>query len=253
CKYHKDMLPHALILIMEQLARPAEIVRLAKKFVGTDDAIKIESHAYRATVEIVLYDIRCRVKEIGDALDRDEDIAVVGKMITSYRNLMHSLQIELTIPTSSAWSKMITQLRSKLSERLSSKLNEAPRLIKTALKADSDGMNEPAKADVDAAESALQLMQICRSSSDELALNELLSRLRREIEQFMNAMGDAAVESLRRSTPKQRSAAKARADIAVFLSRIVFGDEIADLLYKAAHIAMKSTEDSLDFKLADSA
>jgi len=148
---------------------------------------------------------------------------------------------------------MISQLRSKLSDRLSSKLEEAPRLIKTALKADADGMNEPAMEDVVAAENVLQLMQICRSSADELALNELLSRVRREIELFMNAMGDAAVEALRSSTSAQRNAAKARADIAVYLTRIVFGDEIADLLRKAANIALKAVQDGPDFKLADSA
>ena len=114
-------------------------------------------------------------------------------------------------------------------------------------------MKAPISESVEAAEYILRLINICHLAAGELALNEPLARIRREVEQFLNVMADAAIENLRSSTSNQRVAAQSRADVAVRLSQIMFGDEIADLLRKAASIARQAAEEPADYKLANSA
>ena len=131
CARNPEMLLHALSLIMQQLARPSEIVRISKTFVGSDDALKFEAHPYGEAINMVLYDTRCIVKEICDHIDANGDIEQIGMLITTYHDLMHYLRIEIEFPSSCDWSATIVELRSRLSERLSTKLEEAPRLIKS--------------------------------------------------------------------------------------------------------------------------
>ncbi len=250
---HPKMRPHGLALVMELMRHPSQIVRLAKFAAGSDDATKLAAHPYSVVIDLVLYDVRCKVDEICIQINEENNIDKLGTMISTYHDLMHYLQIEIEFVLKSDWCKTLTRLRAQLSERLSSKLIEAPRLIKAALKTGENSLELVSSDDVEEAENVLKLMKICMHVVDELALNELLSRIRRESEQFMTAMGDATVERLRRSDENNRASAQARADAAVRLTGIIFGDEISGLLRKAASIARRAAEEDTNIGLINTA
>jgi hypothetical protein len=121
-------------------------------------------------------------------------------------------------------------------------IGDTPRQIKAILSYDEKGRAEVPEHEIVAVENLLLLMNQCRRISGELALNETLSRIRRDSEQYLNMMGDALVERIRRSDSASRVPLTSRLDIAERLTRIALGKEIAELLCRSGSLAIQSAE-----------
>lgn len=234
--------PFGLVLVMAKLQNPAEIIRIAKAAVNSDSSIKLESHPYHVAIDLVLYEANAKARQAQDALRAMDGSVQIWNLLNEYYSLSHGLNVEVEISSASKWSKKIIKMRSGLSDRVSGVISDAPRQIKALLNYDKEKSKEIPERDILSMEFLLKLMIQCRKISSELALNEMLSRVRRDSEQFLNLMGDSLVERLRHSDSVSRGPLIERLDIAERLTRIALGSEIADLLHRSATLAKQSIE-----------
>jgi hypothetical protein len=234
--------PFGLVLVMAKLQNPAEIIRVAKAAVNSDSSTKLESHPYRAAVDLVLYEANTKARQAQDALRAMDGNVLIWKLLHDYYSLAHGLNVEVEISSASQWAKKVIKMRSGLSDRISGVIGDAPRQIKALLSYDKEKSKEIPEHEVLLMENLLKLMIQCRKISSELALNEMLSSVRKDSEQYLNMMGDALVEKLRHSDPASRAPLIKRLEIAERLTRIALGDEIADLLRRSASLAKQSIE-----------
>ncbi len=234
--------PFGLVLVMARLQNPAEIIRVAKAAVNSDASTKLEASPYRDAVEMVLYEANTKAREAQDALQMMDDSGQVCELLQDYYSLAHGLNVEVEMSSSSQWAKKAIKMRSGLSDRISGVIGDAPRQIKSLLSYDKEKSKEVPEHEILFMENLLKLMNQCRKIAGELALNEVLSRVRKDSEQYLNMMGDALVEKLRNSDPATRDPLIERLEIAERLTRIALGDEIADLLRRSGSLARQSSE-----------
>lgn len=234
--------PFGLVHVMEKLQNPAEIIRITKSAVHSDESSKLESHPYRDAIELVLYEANNRARQAQDALGLMDGSDTVGELLHDYYSLAHGLNVEVEISSSSKWAKRIVKMRSGLSDRISAVIGDAPRQIKSLLSFDKDKSKQVPEHEILFVENILKLMIQCRRISGELAINEMLSRVRKDSEQYLNLMGDMLVEKMRHSDQITRGPLAERLEIAERLTRIALGDEIADLLRRSGTIARQSSE-----------
>ncbi|MBL4756810.1 MAG: hypothetical protein JKY32_03960 [Rhizobiales bacterium] len=242
CNRAPQLRPFGLALVMARLEHPAEIIRMAKAAVHSDASIKLESHAYRVAIELVLYEANIMARQAQDALGPMKNIKKICSYLRDYYSLAHGLNVEVEMSSTSSWAKKIRKIRTGLSDRVSSVIGDTPRQIKAVLSYDEKGRAEVPEHEIAAVEKLLILMNQCRRISGELALNETLSRTRRDSEQYLNMMGDAIVERIRRSDLASRLPLTSRLHIAERLTRIALGDEIAELLCRSGSLAIQSVE-----------
>jgi len=234
--------PFGLVLVMAKLQNPAEVVRVAKAAVNSDASSKIESHPYREAIELVLYEANAKARQAQDALGVMDDNGQVCKLLHDYYSLAHGLNVEIEISSASHWSGKMIKMRSGLSDRISAVIGDAPRQIKALLSFDKEKSKDIPEHEILLVENLLKLLNQCRKISGELALNEVLSRVRRDSEQYLNMLGDSLVERLRHSDPATRAPLCNRLEIAERLTRIALGGDIADLLHRSGSLARQSSE-----------
>lgn len=231
-----------LALVMGRLQHPAEIVRLAKISVNSDASTKIEAHPDSAAVDLVLYDANTRADEVLACLGNQSRFEEACLALREYYELAHGLNVEIDISSASAWAKQITKMRARLSDRISTEIGDAPRQIKALLGFNVRNRNVVDESRIVEAENLLHLIAQCRRVSEELAINELLTRTRKDVEQYLNTLGDALVEKMRRSEPGDRDALNSKLEAAARLTSIALGEDIADLLRRAWKLAAQSAE-----------
>ncbi len=236
----QQLRPFGLVLVMAKLQNPAEIIRVAKAAVNSDSSTKLESHPYREAIDLVLYEANTKAREAQDALRAMDGNVQICELLHEYYTLAHGLNVEVEMSSASRWAKKVIKMRSGLSDRISGVIGDAPRQIKALLSYDKEKSKEIPEHEIMFVENLLKLMIQCRKISSELALNEMLSRVRKDSEQYLNMMGDALVEKLRHSDLAARDPLIERLEIAERLTRVALGDEIADLLRRSAALARQS-------------
>ena len=234
--------PFALVLVMAKLQNRSEIIRIAKAAVNSDASMKLESHPYRDAVELVLYEANCKARQAQDALGMTEGSGKVGELLHDYYSLAHGLNVEIEISSTSKWAKKIIKMRSGLSDRISAVIGDTPRQIKSLLSFDKEKSKTVPEHEIVFVENLLMRLAQCRRISGELALNEMLSRVRRDSEQYLNLLSDSLVERLRHSDRETRGPLTERLEIAERLSRVALGDEVADLLRRSGVLAKQFSE-----------
>ena len=242
-KRHPHMVPIALAAAMARLAQPAQALRLAARAVGTDEAERLATHPYGAAGELVLHDIERSARNFIAGLDSRLPYADIRRHFTRYHALAQGLQVESEMARDDAWAVRLSQVRKLISERLAPEVSATPRVLKASLlQRQNSPVHVPDEADLEAAEFAINLMRDIRLFVSELALNDLVSRTAREVDLFMNYLGDFIVERLRRADPAEHAAAAALLDGAVRLTRLACGDVLADLLHRGGSGVLQELE-----------
>ena len=73
-----DLFLYSLVLVMSKLAAPWQLIRLAIRAAGSDDAKRIAETPYAVAVQIVLEEVDRRVRELAADLKSGRGIAVAA-------------------------------------------------------------------------------------------------------------------------------------------------------------------------------
>lgn len=244
------LVPFAVALIMARLSKPAQIARIPVRCVGSDDTTKIETHRYRCAIDLIIFDIGSKVREILAALEHDRDANLLHRLMREYSDLVRGMRLDLSIGANTGPADRLGGHCSMLSEALASEIKQAPRLVRACIGAGSKG-GAPDEIDILEAELALNLLNDCRSIVSELALNDLVSRMRREIDQLLTAAGDAVVHKLRSNDEAERERAHRRFKTIVRLTRKGIDKKNAELLERSGLTAMATAERDVRAKAAN--
>jgi hypothetical protein len=90
------ILPYALIMVMSRLAAPWQLIRIATRAAGTDDAARVGATPYASAVSIVLADIERMVAELKVDLRHGGSVAVTS-LLKSIHDAARGLRTELDL------------------------------------------------------------------------------------------------------------------------------------------------------------
>lgn len=235
-----DLFLYSLVLVMSRLAAPWQLIRLATKAVGGDDASRIAETPYAIAVNIVLDEIDRRVRELAGDLKSGRGIAV-SALLKEIHDALRGLRSELDLPTESPWGKQIVAVRAEMSKMLTGEIElmsgRVRRLIRPRPSKEIAPGSRLDPDEVAEAESLIGFVVTCRNYAGELAINEVTQRVFGDLQKSLDTGTHALLDALRQSTGGERTFRQSQVDAAVRFCAKVFGDEYASLLTKAADVA----------------
>jgi hypothetical protein len=234
-----DVIRYGLVVAMNRLAAPWQIIRIATRAAESDDTARIGETPYAAAVTIVLGEMEYAIEVLRTEFKAGRPVTAVLKEL---HDAARGLRTEIDLSDDSAWSKQLTALRSEISKLLRPEIDATPGHVRRLLRPRPAKEIRPGATvdslDVDEAEMRVEFVSACRNYAGELALSEVTLRAYSDLTQYLETGTKVLLDTLRHAGDADRPFRQSQVDAAIRLCRTMFGAEYAGLLAKAAEIAM---------------
>jgi hypothetical protein len=229
-----------LVMTMSRLAAPWQLIRLATRAAGGDNASRIAETPYALTVDIVLAEIQRLISELKAELRSGQGLAV-GALLKSIHDAARGVRSEINFSYESPWARGLAALRTQVSDLLKGEIETLPGRVRRLLRprpikeiAPNSALDEN---DVRDTEAQIEFVNTCRAYAGELALSELTTRTWSDLEQYLDPATASLVENLRVAGDTDRPFRQSQLDAAVRFCRKVFGEDYAAMMLKARDVA----------------
>ncbi|MGD0024122.1 MAG: hypothetical protein ABSC37_05750, partial [Xanthobacteraceae bacterium] len=236
-----DLFLYGLLMVMNRLAAPWQLIRIATRAADSDDTVRIVETPYAVAVTIVLGELECMVGELRTELKAGRPVA---SMLKGVHDAAREMRTEMDLSVDSGWARQLAAVHSAVSNLLTAEIEAAPGRVRRLLRP------RPAKEivrgslldaiDVQEAETRVELVGVCRHYADELAVSEVTLRTYSELTQYLETGTKVLLDALRHAEDAERPFRQSQVDAAIRFCRTVFGAEYAGLLAKAADVAVQT-------------
>src|SRR4029077_14065500 len=132
-----QLLPFALSLVMQRLAAPWQIIRLAIKMAASDDEIRVAATPYGIAVTIALHDLSRLAATLRAEIRRGQ-FDNVSEHLKILHDGVRGLRTELDLRNDSAWGKQLASIRTDISNALQSEIDSVPGRVRRLLRQRAD-------------------------------------------------------------------------------------------------------------------
>jgi hypothetical protein len=235
-----ELFLYALLVVMNRLSEPWQIIRFGVKAAGSDIAARVAETHYGVTVTIVLAELERLVDELDNDLQNGRGIAT-GALLKTIHDTARGLRTELDLPVDSTWGRALSAQRARTAELLRLQIVSAPGRVRRLLRPRPSTeilANSVLDADeVAETETLLAFVCNCRQFAGELALNEMTQQACAEIQQYLDSGTRPLLDGLRHAGESDRRFRQSQVKAAVRFSAKLLGGEYAVQLAKAAEVA----------------
>src|SRR5437762_11996917 len=236
-----QLIPFALSLIMQRLAAPWQIIRLAIKMAASDDEIRVAATPYGIAVTIALHDLSFLAACLRTDIRRSQ-FDNVAEQLKTLHDGVRGLRTELDLRNDSTWGKQLTSIRADISNSLQSEIESVPGRVRRILRqrADKDIAAAPKidASEVEEIAALIDFVAVCRTYASELAINEVTLRTYSDLQHYVEQSTEALVESLRGGDSKVRAYRQQQVKAAIRFCEVLFGSDYASLMSRAAENAV---------------
>jgi hypothetical protein len=236
-----DLFLYGLILVMNRLASPWQLIRIAVRAVETDDIVRIAETPYAEAVTIVLGETENTVRELRAELKAGRPVA---SMLKAIHDAARGLRSEMNLSIDSNWSRQLAAIRNDVSGLLKAQIESTPGFVRRLLRPRPAKEIAPGSLldsiDINEAEARVEFVGACRHYASELAINEVTTRAHSELTLYLETGTKVLLDSLRVADDADRPFRQSQVEAAIRFCRIVFGGEYAGLLAKAAEVAVQT-------------
>ncbi|MCK1738222.1 hypothetical protein IVA79_30555 [Bradyrhizobium sp. 138] len=235
-----QMLPFALSVVVQRMTAPWQIIRLAIKMAASDDEIRVAATPYGVAVTIALHDLSCVAATLRMDIKRGHFDNVAGNL-KALHDGVRGLRTELDLRNDSAWGKQLTSIRADISNALQSEIDSVPGRVRRILRQRPE-KDIPPGARIDGTEveetaALIDFVATCRNYASELAINEVTLRTYSDLQQYVERSTEQLVQSLRAADHKVRTYRQQQVQAAIRFCQVLFGDDYASLMSRAAENA----------------
>jgi len=236
-----QLLPFALSLVIQRLASPWQVIRIAIKMAASDDELRVAATPYGIAVSLALHDLVCLAAALRTDIRRGQ-FANVGENLKALHDGVRGLRTELDLRHDSAWGKQLASIRADISNTLQSEIDSVPGRVRRILRQRAD-KDIPSGARVDATEveevaSLIDFVAVCRTYASELAINEVTLRTYSDLQHYVEQSTESLVQSLRGGDAKARAYRQMQAEAAVRFCDVLFGHEYSSLMKRSVENAL---------------
>jgi hypothetical protein len=233
-----QLLPFSLSMVMQRLAAPWQIIRLAIKMAASDDEIRVAATPYGVAVTMALHELSFLAARLRTDIRRGQFDNVAEHLKT----LHDGVRTELDLRHDSAWGRQLTSIRADTSNALQSEIESVPGRVRRILRqrADKD-ISVGAKVDageVDETAALIDFVAVCRTYASELAINEVTLRTYSDLQQYVEKSTEGLVQSLRGTEIRTRAYRQMQVAAAIRFCEVLFGHDYASLMSRAAENAL---------------
>ncbi|HEV2156042.1 hypothetical protein [Bradyrhizobium sp.] len=236
-----QMLPFALSIVVQRMTARWQIIRLAIKIAASDDEIRVAATPYGVAVTIALHDLSCVAAILRMDIKRGH-FETVADNLKSLHDGVRGLRTELDLRNDSAWGKQLTSIRADISNALQSEIDSVPGRVRRILRQRAE-KDIPPGAQIDSTEveetaALIDFVATCRNYASELAINEVTLRTYSDLQQYVERSTEQLVQSLRVADHKVRIYRQQQMQAAIRFCQVLFGDDYASLMSRAADNAV---------------
>jgi hypothetical protein len=250
-----QVLPFALVLVMQRLAAPWQIVRLGIAVAASDDEIRVAGTPYGVTVTMAIHDLSRVAGDLRADIRRGQ-FKDTANQLKALHDGMRGLRTELDIRADSAWGRQLAAIRTEISAALQSEIDGVPgrvrRLLRQGPDKDVTAASHIDPADVEDTAALIDFVGMCRTYAGELAINEASLRAYNELQHSVEKATETLVESLRTPDARVRAYRHAQMQAAIRFCDVLFGPDYATLMSKAAEMARPAEPKAAEAKTAES-
>lgn len=228
--------------ILARTTNPVVCALLACRLAGTTDPRMVASSRYAALVDIVIARIEqhaaLAAARGSDAADRARFLAD----LRAYHDLAKTFELAFPVESVSAWFRRLSAARGAMSEAVTRRIDGAPGLVRRALRVEVGADGWAGRFDTAAyedAEFAVRAAIEARLATDTLAVNEVVARVRKQVEQTLEVVSGKLMSDLKSSQARERGPLVDAVDAAIRLSVHVFGDDYAAVMKKSRDNALQ--------------
>ncbi len=246
-----DAFTYCLILVMNRLASPWQLVRIASRAADGDDTARIAETPYAPAVSIVLSEAENMVAELRAEIKAGRPVV---SMLKNIHDTARELRSEINMSFDSPWSRQLAAIRNDVSMLLKSEIETTPGSVRRLLRPRPDKDIAPGAVldalDVEQTEARVAFIAACRHYAAELAVSEVTMRAHSELTHILETGTKILLDSLRQAGERDRPFRQSQLEAAIRFCRPVFGTEYAGLLAKAAEVAVHGTPPAAERKPA---
>jgi hypothetical protein len=236
-----QLLPFALSLLVQRLAAPWQVIRIALRMAASDDEIRVAATPYGMAVTIALHDLFCLAVTLRTDIRRGQ-FGRVPDNLKALHDGVRGLRTELDLRQDSTWGRQLASIRAEISSTLQSEMDTVPGRVRRILRQRPD-KDILAGARIDASEvddtaALIDFVAVCRTYASELAINEVTLRTYSDLQQYVEKATEALVQSLRAGDIRARAYRQTQANAAVRFCEALFGREYASLMSRAVDNAL---------------
>jgi hypothetical protein len=236
-----QLLPFALSLVMQRLAAPWQIIRLAVRMAASDDELRVASTPYGIAVTLALHDLWCLAATLRTDIKRGR-FGEVAEHLKTLHDGVRGLRTELDLRNDSAWGKQLASIRADISSALQSEIDSVPGRVRRILRQRTDkdiaSASQINPGDVEETTALIEFVAVCRTYAGELAINEVTLRTYSDLQHYVEQSTEALVQSLRASEGKARAYRQSQVTAAIRFCDMLFGADYASLMTRAAENAV---------------
>jgi hypothetical protein len=236
-----QLLPFALSLVIQRLAEPWQIIRMAIRMAASDDEMRVASTPYGVAVTIALHDLSCLAATLRADIKRGR-FGEVAEHLKTLHDGVRGLRTELDLRNDSTWGKQLAAIRADISSALQSEIDSVPGRVRRLLRQRSDKDIAAAApinpSDVDETTALIEFVAVCRTYASELAINEVTMRTYSDLQHYVEQSTEALVQSLRGSDAKGRAYRQMQVAASIRFCDVLFGADYASLMSRAAENAV---------------
>ena len=236
-----DVFLYGLILVMNRLAAPWQLIHIATRAAESDEPARVAETPYAAAVTIVLGETESMVGELRLELKAGRPIVSLLKGI---HDAARGLRSEMDLSVDSPWSRQLAAIRADVSGLLKTEIEATPGTVRRLLRPRPAKEIAPGSLldalDVNEAEARVEFVGACRHYASELAINEATMRAHSELTLYLETGTKVLLDSLRQAGDADRPFRQSQFDAAIRFCRRVFGGDYANLLVKAAEVALQT-------------
>ena len=235
------LLPFAIALVMQRLAAPWQIIRIATRMAASDDEVRVAATPYGLAVSLALHELSYRAGGLRMDIRRGQ-LADTGENLKALHDGVRGLRTELDLRNDSAWGKQLASIRVDISNTLQSEIDSVPGRVRRILRQRAD-KDIPSGARIDRSEveevaSLIDFVAVCRSFASELAINEVTLRTYSDLQNYVEQTTEALVEVLRGCDDRVRAYRQMQAEAAIRFCDVLFGRDYSILMRKAVENAL---------------
>jgi hypothetical protein len=236
-----QLLPFALSMVLQRLAAPWQIIRLAVRMAASDDELRVAATPYGIAVTIALHDLSCLAATLRTDIRRGR-FNDVAEHLKTLHDGVRGLRTELDLRNDSAWGRQLAAIRADISSALQSEIDSVPGRVRRLLRqrADKDiaAGSTIDSGDVDETTALIEFVAVCRTYASELAINEVTLRTYSDLQHYVEQSTEALVQSLRGSEGRGRAYRQMQVAAAIRFCDVLFGADYASLMSRAAENAV---------------
>lgn len=227
--------------IIRRTAVAAPVAIMTLPLCNVSEPKLVVGSRYAGIVDAVLAEVQMWVNRFASHLSDREARANALVDLREYHELVRQIEVGIQPAEVGGWHRRLGACCKEMSDLIARDLEQLPGLIRRALRVDAATGRFLGTFDEMTAEDAefgVRLFSEVRNALDSLALNELVTKQRRQIEQTTESLTARLMAELKAADGGEKPDLVRAVDAAIRMSSAVFGDDYAIHLRRSRDLAM---------------